>query len=360
MTTAIFNPEMFLIARDYRGESQSSLAKKIKISQARLSKIENGITIPEDVIVQSVAKELEFPVGFFYQAGRAIGQPMSVHAMFRKRSSVGVKVLNKITAEISIRLLNLTIFLRSVDIDSSLRLPEFDIDDYENDAVAIAKMVRNAWLLREAPLQDLTDLIEKSGVVIFLCDFGYASVDGISLRVPGLPPCIFLNKDRPADRMRYSLAHELGHLVMHRQPSSTMEEEANAFASELLMPEAAISTHLKYSNLSLAELARLKRVWKVSMQALLVRAKRLDYINKNQSDYLWKQMSKNGYRKQEPINTAFPHEVPRTLSEIIKLHEKQLEYSIDDFANVTKLKSNVFTSLYGANISPEKKLRLVI
>ncbi len=358
MNGAAFNPDMFLIARDYRGHSQSSLAKKTRISQARLSKIENGISLPEEDVVAEIAEQLNFPVDFFYQTGRAIGQPMSAHAMFRKRSSVGVKVLSKLTAEISIRLLNLKIFLRSIDIDASLRLPEYDIEDYDNDAVAIAKMIRSTWLLRNGPVADLTDLIEKSGVIIFWCDFGYALVDGVSLKIPGLPPCIFLNKDRPADRQRFSLAHELGHLVMHRQASGTMEDEANAFASELLMPAESVTSSLR-GGLSLAELARLKRVWRVSMQALLVRAKTLNLITKNQSEYLWRQMSTHGYRKQEPINTEFPHEIPRTLSEIIRLHETQLEYSVDDFAEMTKLRNDDFTNLYIANLSPAKKLRLI-
>ena len=358
MKAAAFNPEMFLVAREYRGDSQSSLAKKSQISQARLSKIENGVSLPDDDVIEAIAEQLNFPVNFFYQSGRAIGQPMSVHAMFRKRASVGVKALNKLTAELSIRLLNLKALLRSVDIDASLRLPEYDIEDYDHDSVAIAKMIRNTWLLKNGPVTNLTNLIEKSGVVIFWCDFSYAMVDGVSLRIPGLPPCIFLNRDRPADRMRFSLAHELGHLVMHRQTSETMENEANAFAAELLMPAESIIPDLR-GKITLAELARLKRVWRVAMQALLMRAKTLGLISRNQSEYLWRQMSMYGYRKQEPINTEFPHEIPQTLSEIIKLHESQLEYSIDDFARMARISNGDFKYLYASNLLPDKKLRLV-
>lgn len=97
-------------------------------------------------------------------------------------------------------------------------------------------------------------------------------LSGLSYKVAGLPPLIFINKNQPVDRYRFTLAHELGHLVMHRAPTPTMEDEANAFAAELLMPASDIYNDLR--NISIEKAAALKPFWRTSMAALFYRAKR--------------------------------------------------------------------------------------
>jgi IrrE N-terminal-like domain len=79
-------------------------------------------------------------------------------------------------------------------------------------------------------------LVERAGVIIGLSQFGGASISGVTFRVPGKPPLVLLDALHPGDRQRYTLAHELGHLVMHRSPTPTMESEATEFASAFLMP----------------------------------------------------------------------------------------------------------------------------
>ena len=83
----------------------------------------------------------------------------------------------------------------------------------------------------------MTGYIERAGIFVFHADLELIDVDGLTLRLPGLPPIIVLNRHLLGDRLRFTLAHELGHLVMHSVPSPNMEKEANEFASELLMPE---------------------------------------------------------------------------------------------------------------------------
>ena len=356
----IFNRHMFTIAREYRSESQSSLSKKIGLSQANLSKIENGLISPDEKTINLFSKALNFPESFFSQTGSIIGHPMSTHsAMYRKTTSVGVKPLNKLTADINIKLRSLKVFLNSIDLDATLKLPQYDIEEYERDAESIAKKVRETWLLPKGSIPNLTGLVEQTGTVIFLCDFSYINIDGVSIKVNGLPPCIFLNKERPADRIRFSLAHELGHIVMHSQSSDTMEEEANLFASELLMPRNDIYREFS-GKLTLADLARLKRVWRVSMQALLFRAKYIGAISENQASYLWRQISAKGYRKQEPESTNIPYEKPRTIQDILNAHKNELNYSILELAQATHLHKEDFDSIYVESIEPKVKLRLVV
>ena len=82
-------------------------------------------------------------------------------------------------------------------------------------------------------------------------------------------PMIVLNSEQPSDRLRFTLAHELGHLVMHRFPGPEMETEANDFASALLMPKNEITIALRGRRIDMATLAAFKPEWRVSMQAIL-------------------------------------------------------------------------------------------
>ena len=183
------------------------------------------------------------------------------------------------------------------------------------------------------------------------CDFRTLSVDGVTMTSSGMPPCIFLNRNQPADRQRLSLSHELGHIIMHRVPSPTMEAEAYDFASALLMPSQEIRPYLS-DYLTIQKLAALKLTWRVSMQALLYRAKAIGAITEHQSQYLWRQISSLGYRRSEPPELDFPAEEPKVLPEIIRIHIEDLGYKVeelctalhvfeDDLRNMHSLPGNI-------------------
>lgn len=359
-TDNLFNSDMLLTAREYRGISQSVLAKKAGITQGSLSKIENKVISPDANVVSKFSKVLGFPEDFFFQQGRAYGEPISIHSKYRKKASVSAKALNRLSAEMNIRLMGLKMLLRSVELEPTLPLPEYDSADYEGDVEYVAEMVRKAWLVKNGPIHNLTELAEKAGIVIFWCDLSYANLDGVSLNIQGFPPCIFLNQNMPSDRMKFSLAHEIGHIIMHKYSDKKIEDEANSFASALLMPRKDIANDFRYRNrITIADLAELKSIWKVSMASLLFRGKQIGMISHNQSDYLWRQLSALGYRKKEPASTEFPYEKPTILTEIIGLHENDLNYTVSDLASAAKLQENDFQFLYSANLIPTRKLRLV-
>ena len=96
---------------------------------------------------------------------------------------------------------------------------------------------------------------------------------------PGTPAILFVNSRMPADRARFSLAHELGHLVMHECPLGDVEREADRFAAELLMPAREIGPEFP-SSISLKTLVPLKARWRISIRALVYRACNLGLISK--------------------------------------------------------------------------------
>lgn len=357
-----FNSKILLIARQARRLSQSELSELTGIDQGLLSKIENGLREPSEDVVRRLSEELKFPPEFFYQSGRIYGLPVSVNT--RKRCSVGVHQLDFILAEVNIRLWNLKKLLQSIELlPPELPLPSLDVDVYSGDIEKIADLVRRTWLLPRGPIDNITECLERAGCVVFWCDFDNIAVDGVTIAsFQDMPICIFLNKHRPADRMRFTLAHELGHIVMHKIPHPEMEEQADHFASAFLMPYHDITEQFKMigNRITLQNLAYLKPIWRVAMQALLMRAKSIGAISKTQSEYLWKQISIAKIRLQEPPELDFSHEEPKTLKTVLNLHFGELGYSISELSEAVYLYETEFCEKYDINESPPRGKHLRI
>lgn len=351
-----FNADLLRIARQSRGFSQSLLADRSGVSQAHISKWENALLQPTEVLLSKVAGALNFPVSFFFEPDRVFGLPVSVHPMYRKRASVGKQSIEKLEAEVNIHLFHFRRLLKSVDLAPELDLPEIEVDEYAGGAEGVAEMVRRMWLIPVGPIRNLMSYVERAGCLVILSDFDGESVDGLTVRTPDMPPCIFLNRNQPADRQRFTLAHELGHLVMHRHPSPAMEDEANAFAAALLMPARDIRPILLGGTITVPRLAALKPIWRVSMAAILVRAKTIGLLTDNQSSYLWRQMSQLQYRRREPAELDFAAEVPSVVPEVVRSHLEDLGYALSDLRTMLHTSGDDISRLY--NIAPPNASRL--
>lgn len=327
------NGEMLRVARQRKGLPQTEAAKLLGVDQSLLSRMENGVAEIRDEILLRAENLYQVRKSFFFQTDPIYGAPVSVHPMWRRKADVTAREMDAIVAEMNLRVMHLRRFLDAAEVAKIHDVPRLDIEDY-GDPERIAGILRAHWQLPRGPIRDLTVLAERAGVVVVHSTMGGAAVSGVTFATPGMPPMIVLNLDQPADRMRFTLAHELGHLTMHRFPSSNMEEEANAFASALLLPAADIAPLLKARKIDLALLASLKPEWKVSMQSLLLRARSLDLLSRNQEEYLWKQMSIRKWRLREPPELDFPREQPTVIDSLVKLFQNHLGYSREELSNL--------------------------
>jgi Zn-dependent peptidase ImmA (M78 family)/DNA-binding XRE family transcriptional regulator len=343
--------DMLRLARQRLGFTQKAAAARLGIVQPVLSRIENGIVTPDNALLMKAAQVYQVPIEFFDIRDPVYGPPVSVHAMTRGKSDVTAHELDLVTAELNIRLMHLARFLDGVDYNATANIPTLDVEQYGSPE-KIAATVRAHWGVPSGPIKNLTQFIERAGVIVGFSKFGGASVSGVTFRVSGRPPLILLNRLHPADRMRFTLAHELGHLVMHRFPTESMELEANEFASALLMPAADIRPAFLGRRVTLELLAALKLEWRVAMQALLMRASSLKCISANQSRYLWQQISARGWRLQEPAELDFPAEVPRVLSSILKAHLSDLGYSLRELTKLVRMHESEFSEMYGPTSEP--------
>lgn len=353
MTNHPFNPEMLTLARMSRGLTQTELASALETTQGRVSKIEHGFFVPDDDLVARMATVLKYPRDFFFQPGYINTLPSWFH---RKRKQLSQTTLGRIHAEIAIRIRHIAKLLMSIAVKAVNPLPQLDVDEH-GDPEIIARAVREQWSIARGPIPNLIEVLERAGVVVVPCDFGATEVDAVGMRLQGMPPLVFINSMAPTDRVRYTMAHELGHLVMHASPTDDMEKEADRFAAEFLMPEYDIRPQLE--NLSLGTLAVLKRVWRVSMAALLKRARDLRVITQRRATSLWKHMSALGFRKREPAELDLTPERPRLLREMIDYHLKQLGLSETDMMTVFSQLEPDYTKYYMPNIRTSD-LRLIV
>lgn len=377
MAVKPINGGMLLLARNRRRKTQKELAVETGVAQAAISRIENGTrdALSQEEI-QSIARSLGFPVRFFYEQEPLYRTPMSLHgAAFRKKASVSAKDQNEIVALANLYVMHFRRLLDAVDLEPEFPLLQFEVVNDKSSvsenangvtsASEAAQKVRASWQLGSGPIQNLIQFVEATGVLVVDGDFGDADIDGVTLRPPGMKPVVMLNRRRPADRRRFSLAHEYGHVVLHPYPYDGMEQEANEFAAELLMPREGVLPDLK-RGLSIPRLGQLKLKWRTAMAALIYRAKALGAITDEAATSLYKRMSASGYRKREPAEFDIEPEKGKLASQLVDLHLSNLGYGIAELADAVSIGSQEFAIMHGL-VPPEPdeipvakpKLRLI-
>lgn len=340
-----FNYKMAVLARESRGISQKELSESSGISQGKLSKMENGLFQLTDEDVDKISMALDYPKSFFEKDDKLLGIGLSEY-FHRKRQAVSQKVLHKVYAKIEIRRMEIATLLKAVDMDK-VNIGRIDPMEYDNDVEQIAQIIRASWNVPKGPIENVVDLVEEAGAIIIPFDFEKANIDGISLWPSDMPPLIFVNYDRPMDRVRFTICHELGHLVLHRTPPSDgadIEEQADRFASEFLMPKKDIITSLR--NVSIQRFSALKLYWKTSIASLIKKASDLGTITERQTRYFWMQMGKLGYRTIEPPELCPPIEKPWLLDSIIETYQNDLKYSAKDMSEILSLNIFEFKNVY--------------
>jgi Zn-dependent peptidase ImmA (M78 family)/DNA-binding XRE family transcriptional regulator len=344
-----FNPHMLILAREARGITQVDLAENLAVTQGTLSKYETGVKEPPQEFIEELSHYVKYPVEFFVQAGQPYGFP-PFH--YRKRKKMSAKALGKIVAEMNLRRMHIKVLSRSFDLKTNRFIPEIDRDEFQGAAKRspsiedIARSVREAWMLPSGPIANMVDLIEENGGIVIPCDFGTDLLDAMSQRIDGMPVLFFINVNAPADRVRHSIAHELGHMVLHTtvfKDDSEMEDEADHFAGAFLLPPEDMKIHMR--RFDLRHLANMKGYWKVSMASIAYRAERMKLITPYQSKMFWIEMSKLGYRRREPNEP--PKETPRLLTRMVEFHRRQLGYSTDDLARLLCLFPAEIDAMYG-------------
>ena len=167
---------------------------------------------------------------------------------------------------------------------------------------------------------------------------------------------IFVNSLLPGDRWRFTIAHELGHLVLHTVPHDNMEQEANQFASELLAPSREIKPQLmQIKSWRLPDLVPLKLYWKVSLAFLIKRARDLGILAQERAKKIYMQFAP--IRREEPC--PLPRESAANLQRVLSAIRDELNFGSDGLRDLFRWPSDVTQTLLPSASAPAPKLRLV-
>ena len=351
------NGDMVTLAREYRGLSQEDLAAAIGLNQPHVARIEAGMR-PEidDEVGQRMSACLCFPQEFFGQQEVLLGFGSSAY-FYRKKATIPAADRKRVHSRVNFLRIALKQILPHVELEPSRGLPQWSIENYGYSAANAARALRAHWHLPDGPIKSLTALVEAAGAIVIPCDFG-SSIDATSLRLADMPPLVFMNVNVPGDRWRFTLAHELAHLVLHREPHDQMEQEADEFAGELLVPKDEVAPQLaRLPRPQLRDFIALKRYWKVSIQALIFRAFEAGSINESQKKSLFVRMSQLNMRMTEP--EPIDREEPANFSRVLSTLQTALRFTSDEMAQLVRWNTAELHKLLPIRAEPVRRLRAV-
>jgi Zn-dependent peptidase ImmA (M78 family)/DNA-binding XRE family transcriptional regulator len=349
-----FNGSRLKSARKYRGKTIKDLAEDIGISKQAISQFENGKSTPSFETLIKIIDKLKFPREYFYEKDK-----VNIHlgnTYFRASSRMTKKEENiqKEKTKLIGKIFN---FLNEYIEFPKLNLPDFKEDMEIED---IAMELRNYWGLGEEPIKDIVYLLEKNGIIITSMNTNTDTIDAYSQQqnINGEKYFIVVlgNDKYSAVRRQFSLAHELGHIIMHdgfvdiddltREEIRNMENEAHAFASAFLLPKDGFSKDVSMYPTDLNYYKQLKKKWRTSISAMLVRANHLGILTNSSYQAAMKKMSKLGWRKREPLDDTLIMSKPTVLNRAIDI---LIDNEILDAKGILSEMSNM-----GLTLNPEE------
>lgn len=338
-------------AREAAGLSTRDLAEKAGVSAMAISKYERDASVPSSKVLLAIARELGVRTEYFYRQKEVELADIE----FRERD-LSAKDKKRVVANIEDALerwMELEDYLPtplSVKFENPLKGKTYQtMDDLEEAAI----QVRKKWKLGENPIPDLIDVLEEHGILVVQLEYDAdKAFDGLSAKVAD-QPVIVVGKDWPGDRQRFTLAHELGHLVLEGKipDDLNLEKACNRFAGAFLVPEASAKKSLGASrkNIEPREYTLLKMEWGLSMQGWLMRSRDLGIVNIQHYRDTWKLFESKGWKEVEPVQfpaektALFEQLVFRALAENLLSESKAAELMampINKFHDIRKLKFN--------------------
>ncbi len=317
-------------AREARALPAIGLASLIGVSRQAVSQYENDQSEPSPEVLKGIVRVLNIPLRFFLKPRRV---SESGPIFYRSLSSASSMV--RVRAERRYEWLRDVVgYLRTFIDFPTAKLPEFDapIDPnyITNEAIEkIATATRRFWGLGDGPISNVVLLMENNGIIMARHRLDCDSLDAFSeWRDGDIAPYVILGNDKlTAVRSRFDAAHELAHLILHRRvPKSTLkqkplfamvEDQAFRFASAFLLPEVSFATAFRIP--SLDTFKSLKATWGASIGAMIKRSETLGLIGPEQTQNLWINRTRRGWRISEPLDDVLEIENPRFLRRSLDL-----------------------------------------
>jgi Zn-dependent peptidase ImmA (M78 family)/DNA-binding XRE family transcriptional regulator len=310
-------------ARRAAGLTQRALSERMGglVSDVAISKYEADRDMPSSKVLLALGKALNVTPDYLLSTA-----PVEVAEVdFRRLASTRKRELARLEAA----LIDHT--ERYLLVEEALGLPSaaWHVPDDEPPEIHsldsledVADWLRRTWRLGCDPIPNLVELLEEQGAKVLALPLeGINGGMAMVRHEEAITPVIVINRQDSGERQRFTLAHELGHLLLANRIPDGMDEEkaAQRFASAFLMPAEAIRAELgsRRTSLSAGELFRLKLIFRTSVQAITYRARDLGIISAPGFTRLFRYFSKMGWRRGVPEPLPVLPEIPRRFERLV-------------------------------------------
>lgn len=312
-----FEPARLTQARVRRGLSKTDLAAEVGVSAAAIGQYEAGVNSPRPDVVDRLARALTVRAEFF-NVGRPLARVDTVHAHFRSLRSARVSDRQKALATATL------VWELTFALERHVKLPDVDLPVLPagTPPPMAAVALREHWALPDGPVKHLVATAEARGIVVAVRPLREIdAVDAFSVVIVERP--IIITTPRRSEnvfRHRFSIAHEIGHLLLHRDTeeySAAIEKEADEFAAAFLTPAAAMDAALP-QRLDLSALDRLGRTWGVSPHSLVRRMVERGRTTESSARRAYQRLAAGDDPLADPTS-AYPGEMPSLLKKAAQL-----------------------------------------
>lgn len=317
------------LAREVRGLTKKELAHKTNKSPSAISQIERRLIRPDLETFVRISMALRVPTTFFIKRDNT-SKPIEIDAChFRSRAST-----SQIVRRQSARKGDLLIDLIELLEQKGIAFPEDNVSKFSatvssvEEIETIATRLRNHWEMGLGPIPNIVKLVESKGIIALPLHESCDKVDAYSTW-RGKRACVFLSQSKTASRNRFDVSHELGHLILHEdKPGDRQtEREANRFAGAFLAPRESFAPECP-RRWSLEAFRRLKDRWKVSIGALLMRAKDLGIMSQSSAQRAIIDLKRRHLWTNE--GPEWPMERPTLIEQALMLLKDKI--SLDDIS----------------------------
>ena len=302
----------------------TELANELDISKQSLSLYANGDNNPPYDNVVKISCALGFPFEYFMSEDLCTTKTDNVffrsQASAKKLDQNAQKSKLEYVAKVYEVLLNYVDFpnlnLPSVQFNAPSDPFEADSEEVMNQIEIIASATRRHWGVGTGPIDNMQYMLESNGLIVTGFKDVDEKIDAFSQRInikdngTVFIVALALGDKKSYVRLRFDMAHELGHVLLHdwddsndnldKDEFNALEKQANMFASAFLLPRESFGKEVApYAN-NVEFYRLLKKRWGVSMQAMMYRARQLGVITANQFQYMMRIVSAKGWKTREP------------------------------------------------------------
>lgn len=291
-------------ARLLKNLSLNEAGKLLKMSGPGIAKYEKGEIKPNSQKIIEFAQAYDVPA---LKLLESYVQPKMKFTSFRKSKKLKGQNLELLQEVIQNEVAKLLEVIKINDCKKQIKIKKYKCSSLIDADEAATQFRKDVNFSPIQPISDLINTLENLGIVIIQilnANNLFDGFDGLSEYVDDIPVIVLLDGIEDGSVQRFTIAHELGHLVLNFTDEKLDKEKlCDRFANSLLMPKEAVINEfgLSRNNINFYELKAFKKEYNVSLRSIIHRLKDLKIISEYTYKKLSASLSKNFGSKNEPL-----------------------------------------------------------